>query len=80
VQIHDDRAIVQASPDELPAIDINSLCAVTAANRRSAGNGKLERGLRRRKKNNGKEIRGVLANRHRTPEVDPICWTVGGPV
>jgi len=25
VQIHDDRAILQASPDELPAIDINSL-------------------------------------------------------
>jgi len=25
VQIHDDRAIFQASPDELPAIDINSL-------------------------------------------------------
>jgi hypothetical protein len=25
VQIHDDRAIFQASPDQLPAIDINSL-------------------------------------------------------
>jgi hypothetical protein len=25
VQIHDDRAILQASPDELTAIDINSL-------------------------------------------------------
>lgn len=25
VQIHDDRNIVQASPDELPAIDIHSL-------------------------------------------------------
>ena len=25
VQIHDDRAIFQASPDELPAIDIHSL-------------------------------------------------------
>jgi hypothetical protein len=25
VQIHDDRAILQASPDELPAIDSNSL-------------------------------------------------------
>ena len=25
VQVHDDRAIFQASPDELPAIDIHSL-------------------------------------------------------
>jgi hypothetical protein len=25
VQVHDDRAILQSSPDELPAIDIHSL-------------------------------------------------------
>jgi hypothetical protein len=25
VQVHDDRAIFQASPDELPVIDIHSL-------------------------------------------------------
>jgi hypothetical protein len=25
VQVHDDRAVFQASPDDLPAIDIHSL-------------------------------------------------------
>ena len=31
VQVHDDRAIFQASPDELPAIDIHSLWPVPDA-------------------------------------------------
>ena len=47
VQVHDDRAIFRASPDELPVIDIHSLCQTSAARRRSPGNGRLGRGLRR---------------------------------
>jgi len=45
VQVHDDRAIFRSSPDELPVIDIHSLCQTSAARRRSPGNGRLGRGL-----------------------------------
>ena len=31
VQAHDDRGVFQASPDELPVIDIHSLCSVPDA-------------------------------------------------
>ena len=39
VQVHDDRAIFQESPDELPVIDIHSLWPASAARRRRRGNG-----------------------------------------
>jgi hypothetical protein len=49
VQVHDDRDVFQASPDELPAIDIHSLWPLPDASR-SPGNGRLGHGLRRREK------------------------------
>jgi hypothetical protein len=54
VQVHDERDIFQASPQELPAIDIHSRRPASEARRRSPGNGRLGRGLRRREKNANK--------------------------
>ena len=50
-QAHDDRAIFQASPDELAVIDIHSLEPASDTRHRSHGNVRLGRGLRRREKN-----------------------------
>ncbi len=51
VQVHDDRDAIQATPDDLPAIDIYSLWPVPDASRRCPGNGDLGRGLHKREKN-----------------------------
>ena len=51
VQVHDDRAIFQGRIGELSVIDIHSLWPASDARRRSPGNGRLGRGLRRRQKN-----------------------------
>lgn len=51
VQAHDDRAIFQASPDDLAVIDIHSLEPASDTRRRSHGNVRLGRGLRQREKN-----------------------------
>jgi hypothetical protein len=51
VQTHNDRGIFQTLPGELSIIDIHSLQPVSDARRRSTGDGRLGRGLRRRDKN-----------------------------
>ena len=50
VQAHDERDAMQASPDDLPVIDIHSLCPVPDARHRSPGTGGLGSGLRRGEK------------------------------
>jgi hypothetical protein len=51
VQIHDDRDVFQASPDELPAIDIHSLWA----GRHQPADTRMRRSLRRGRKTDGSE-------------------------
>jgi hypothetical protein len=38
-QAHDERAIYQASPDELPGIDIHSLCTLSDASHQRSHHG-----------------------------------------
>ena len=51
VQIHDDRDVFQALPDEQPAIDIHSALSGARHDPRVSGNRELGRWLRRREKN-----------------------------
>ena len=65
VQAHDERDAMQASPDELPVIDIRRLWPVPDARHRSPGTGGLGDGLRR-----GKKI-AIAAGRERRFEEPP---------
>ena len=67
VQIHDDRDVFQASPDELPAIDIHRLRAVPDATHACRETANWDAVCSDARKTPPKGVRGVSRNPLRTP-------------